>query len=72
MRDPKHTATNTTGDQDYNALQRATDTLVKWVDDTITNIEIQSGKKVVKFYIGKTYVCKNKRSRVFDAMNPNI
>ena len=35
------------------------------------DIEIQSGKKVVKFYIGKTYVRKNKRSKVFDAMNPN-
>ena len=40
------------------------------MDDTITDIEIQSGKKVVKFYIGKTYVRKNKRSKVFDAMNP--
>ena len=63
-KDPKHI-------EDYSALQRATGTLVKWVDDTITDIEIQSGKKVVKFYIGKTYVRKNKRSKVFDAMNPN-
>ena len=44
---------------------------VQWVDDTIRDIEIQSGKKVVKFYIGKTYVRKNKKSKVFDAMNPN-
>ena len=64
----EHTTTNT--DQG-NALPRATDTLVKLVDDTITDIEIQSGKKVVKFYIGKTYIRKNKRSKVFDAMNPN-
>ena len=64
----EHTTTNT--DPDYNALPRATDTLVKWVDDTITDIEIQSGKKVVKFYIGKTYVHKNRRSKVFDAMSP--
>ena len=62
----EHTTTNTEQD----ALYRATDTLVKWVDDTITDIQIQSGKKVVKFYIGKTYVRKSKRSRVFDAMNP--
>ena len=68
-RDIKHTSTNT---EDYNnALYRATDTLVKWVDDTIRDIEIQSEKKVVKFYIGKTYVHKNKKSKVFDAMNPN-
>ena len=71
QRDPKNPTTNTEGDQDYNALHRATDTLVKWVDDTITDIEIQSGKKVVKFYIGKTYVRKNKRNKVFDAMDPN-
>ena len=64
----EHTATNT--EQNYNALYRATDTLVKWVDDTITDIEIQSGKKVVKFYIGKTYVRQIKNRR-FDAMNPN-
>ena len=62
----EHTTTNT----DQDALYRATGTLVKWVDDTITNIEIQSEKKVAKFYIGKTYVHKNKRSKVFDAMNP--
>ena len=66
-KDPKHIATNT---EDYNALCRATDTLVKWVDDTITDIEIQSGKKVVKFYIGKTYV-RQIKNRKFDAMNPN-
>ena len=71
QRDPKNTRTNAKGNQDYNALHRATDTLVKWVDDTITDIEIQSEKKVVKFYIGKTYVRKNKNSKVFDAMNPN-
>ena len=65
----EHTTNNT--DQDYNALHRATDTLVKRVDDTINDIEIQSGKKVVKFYIGKTYIHKNKRSEVFDAMNPD-
>ena len=69
--DPEHTATNTEVDQDSNALHRATDTLVKWVDDTITDIEIESGKKVVKFYIGKTSVSSNKRSKGFDAMNPN-
>ena len=68
-KDIKHTATNT---EDYNnALYRATDTLVKWVDDTIRDIEIQSEKKVVKFYIGKTYVRKSKKSKVFDTMNPN-
>jgi len=70
QRDPKNTTTNTKGDQDYNALHRATDTLVKWVDDTITDIEIQSGKKVVKFYIGKTYV-RQYAKRKFDSMNPN-
>ena len=68
--DPEHTATTRTEDQDCNVLHRATDTLVKWVDDTITDIEIQSEKKVVKFYIGKTFVRKNK-NRKFDAMNPN-
>ena len=68
-KDIKHTATNT---EDYsNALYRATDILVEWVDDTIRDIEIQSEKKVVKFYIGKTYVRKNKNSKVFDTMNPN-
>ena len=70
QRDPKNTTTNTKGDQDYNALHRATDTLVKWVDDTITDIEIQSGKKVVKFYIGKTFV-RQHGNRKFDSMNPN-
>ena len=60
-RDIKHTATNT---EDYNnALYRAIDTLVKWVDDTIRDIEIQSEKMVVKFYIGKTYARKNKKSK---------
>ena len=33
QRDLRHAATNTEGDQDYNALYRATDILVKWVDD---------------------------------------
>ena len=50
---------------------RATDTLVKWVDNTIRDIEMQSEEKVVKFYIGKMYVRKNKKSKVFDTMNPN-
>ena len=68
--DPEHTVTTTKGDQDSNVLHRATDTLVNWVDDTMTDIEIQSGKKVVKFYIGKTYV-RQIKNRKFDAMNPN-
>ena len=68
--DPEHTATNTDGDQDSNALHRATATLVKWVDDTIKDIKIKSGKKVVKFYIGKTYVRQIKNKK-FDAMKPN-
>ena len=68
--DPEQTATNTDGDKDSNALHRATDTLVKWVDNTITDIKIKSGKKVVKFYIGKTYVRQIKNKK-FDAMKPN-
>ena len=68
--DPEHTATTTKGNQDSDALHKATDTLVKWVDDTITDIEIQSGKKVVKFYIGKTFV-RQITNRKFDAMNRN-
>ena len=68
--DPEHTATTTKGDQDSDVLHKATDTLVKWVDDTIRDIEIQSEKKVVKFYIGKTFV-RQIKNRKFDAMNPN-
>ena len=55
---------------DSNALHKATDTIVKWVDDTITDIEIQPEKKVTKFYIGKTFV-RQIKNRKFDAMNPN-
>jgi len=34
------------------------DTLIKGVDDTITDIMNTVGEKVVKFYIGKTlHVC---------------
>ena len=40
--DPECTATTTKGDQDSDVLHKATDTLVKWVDDTIRDIEIQS------------------------------
>jgi len=64
---PELKAINT---DDSNALHRATDTLVKWVDETITDIEIQSEKKVTKFYIGKTFV-RQIKNRKFDAMNPN-
>ena len=63
----KLTAINTDGSD---VLYRATDTLVKWVDDTITDIEIQSERKVTKFYIGKTFVRQIKNKK-FDAMNPN-
>ena len=68
--DPEHTATTTKGDQDCDVLHKATDTLVKWVDDTIRDIEIQSGRKVVKFYVGKTFA-RQIKNRKFDAMNPN-
>ena len=68
--DPEHTATTTKGDQDSDALHKATGRLVKQLDDTIRDIEIQSGKKVVKFYIGKTFV-RQIKNRKFDAMNPN-
>ena len=68
--DPEHTATITKKNQDSDALHKATDTLVKWVDDTITDIEIQSGKKVVKFYIGKTFV-RQIKNRKFDVMKHN-
>lgn len=50
-------------------LESAKTTLIKWVDDTIKDIRIQSDRKIVKFYIGKTYVRKVK-NRKFDAMKP--
>ena len=50
-------------------LESAKTTLIKWVDDTIKDIQIQSDRNIVKFYIGKTYVRKVK-NRKFDAMKP--
>ncbi len=44
--------------------------LVKWLSDTLSAIEIMSGKRIVKFYIGKTSVHKRARTK-FKSMNSN-
>ena len=50
-------------------LERAEEKLIDLVRNNISSLEIGTGKKVEKFYIGKTYVQKNKRCQHFDPMN---
>ncbi len=51
-------------------LRTATDILIKSIDETLTDIETQSDKRISKFYIGKTYIHKIRR-RQFDRMRQN-
>ena len=51
-------------------LQQVEDKLVRKIEELFTEIEIQRDAKIKKFYIGKTYVQKVKRSKTVDPVNP--
>ena len=51
-------------------LQQVEDKLVREIEELFTEIEIQRDAKIKKFYIGKTYVQKAKRSKTVDPVNP--
>ena len=42
-------------DNELSDMRTALNALSKWLDTTIEHIECQSGKRISKFYIGKTY-----------------
>ena len=51
-------------------LQQVEEKLVRKIEELFTEIEIQREAKIKKFYIGKTYVQKAKRSKTVDPVNP--
>ena len=56
-------------DNELSDMRTALNALSKWLDITIQYIECQSGKRISKFYIGKTYMHGHK-GRKFNKQEP--